>query len=217
MFNFTVLHTETTNQSRKNLCSICVVEYVNGEEVVSSHWLVKPPEMKFDAGAKYRHRIIESDLTNKKNLYELREDIFPWLENKTIIAFNANHSIDCIYEAFDELRPKSGDESAGKSLPVFEFICLHTMIWNIFDDVTVKQLNEICELVGYDIDIHDEISKARGCGFVFNHVASKMHAINFHDIKKGADIIFGERMDSYIHSKDAFSLRQKARGAPRNR
>ena len=199
MFDFTAVNVETTNNTRKNVCSICLIEYKNKTEVDRRHWMVKPDNYKFDKVAHYRHGIKEDDLLDKPDLYDVWGEIVPYLDGKTLIAFPGNYTVECLIDSYNTRRLIREKELRNNTLPVFEYICIHLLMHQLFADINEPHIEGMCKNIGVKIDIFNEYSKTQALSDLLNHSINRFGFNNFHELKKRADITIGERTNFLIH------------------
>ncbi|MDR1761672.1 MAG: hypothetical protein LBR55_04415 [Bacteroidales bacterium] len=115
MFDFTVLHTELAKNSKSSICAVSIAHYENGEKASSKTWLIKPPK-GFDKSQTHEYSIKETDVKDSPTFDKVWSEIKSHLENKLIIAFNANYQIANLIGTYEYYRTTAKQKSENGDL-----------------------------------------------------------------------------------------------------
>lgn len=137
--DFIALDVETAIGKRWSICQIGLAIVENGELKQTISELIQPPNNEY---SKYNTKIhgITSDMTHDKpNFPEIWRKIYPIIENKKLVAHNAEFDINCLHQTLDYY-----------NLEIPNFDCDCTL------NLTGQSLNEACASYNVSLDNHHD-------------------------------------------------------------
>ena len=99
--NFVALDLETANSKRSSICQIGITEVINGKPLPPHSWLVQPEGNIYDSMNIYIHGITPDDTQNSPAFPEIWKAVYPYLQNKIVVAHNTSFDMYALRDAFD--------------------------------------------------------------------------------------------------------------------
>ncbi|MFT8322656.1 MAG: exonuclease domain-containing protein [Bacillus sp. (in: firmicutes)] len=112
--DFIAIDFEIANENMDSACSIGLAYVENNEVVKEQYFLIKPPNLKFDARFTAVHGIKQEDVIGKKNFEEVWEQIKEDFSSSLIVAHNAQFDMSVLYCSL---------KTYGIKAPNFEYVC----------------------------------------------------------------------------------------------
>lgn len=160
MHTFTAIDFELATSEYTSVCSVGVVNVVEGKIVNEFYSLVQPPNNKFMWQTTRVHGIKAKDTKDAPTFDQLFPTLIPLLINQKMVAHN---------EAFDRAVLQRTLAYYG-----LEFATLHLPDkWECTSDIYRKagflktKLSVCCSLMGIELDHHDALSDARGSALLY--------------------------------------------------
>jgi DNA polymerase III subunit epsilon len=160
METFTAIDFELATSDYTSVCSVGIVNVVNGEIVNEFYSLVQPPNNKYMWQTTRVHGIKSKDTASAPTFKELFEQIAPILANERMVAHN---------EAFDRAvlqRTMKLYNLDYKTLNLPEKWECTSLIYREKGFPKTK-LSICCQLMGINLDHHDALSDARAAALLY--------------------------------------------------
>lgn len=154
LMNFTSIDFETANNKRNSACSVAVVVIENGRMIDSYSSLIKPPEMIFEEGNINIHGITPDMVKNAPTFAEIWTDLRRFLENRIVIAHNANFDMSVLRNCIWEYKLDK---------PNFYTACTVQIAKRVWPDLINHKLNTMGEFFQIKFKHHDALDDAKVC------------------------------------------------------
>jgi len=92
-FRLVAIDFETANEMMSSACALGLAIVENNRIVDAKHWLIRPPELRFNRFNTSLHKITAKDVEKKPEFYRVWPSIKKYLEGNIIIAHNASFDI----------------------------------------------------------------------------------------------------------------------------
>ena len=203
MFDFTALHIENATDKPYSICAISLVSFIDGKVSEKKSWKLQPPQNKYEKSNTHRHGISEIDTIHCPLFPDIYLKLKSYLNSKLIVCFNANYNVDCLLKTFDYYRNKALASKNNKTdcsysfmenqtFPQFDFISLHTIIYNLFSDIPSNKLDEICSSIGIKANSKDISTLPIAICDLIQAIMSAAKLNNFLALKHSAEITVGQ-------------------------
>lgn len=160
MHTFTAIDFELATSDYTSICSVGIVNVVEGEIVNEFYSLVQPPNNKFMWQTTRVHGIKAKDTKDAPTFEKLFPMIAPFLANQKMVAHN---------EAFDRSVLSRTMKQCGLDYSVLNL----PEKWECTSEIYRKggflktKLSVCCQLMGIELDHHDALSDARGSALLY--------------------------------------------------
>lgn len=180
--DFTAIDFETATSKYSSICSmgICVVE--NNKIVEKKDFLIKPEPFEFNDYNILIHGITPSDVCNCKTFDCYWNKIKPYLENKTIIAHNAQFDVGALRAVLD---------CFGIDYPTFSYICTVKLSQKAYPELESHKLNYLSEALGINFNHHVALDDAYACASVLLRILEDFNLNSLSEIEEKFDIGIG--------------------------
>jgi len=194
MVNFTTMQIELANGGMTSLCSLSLVDYAGKRAVRKNAWLVRPPSMVFTREMTCEHGLTRPKVAGCGNLYQLWDEIAPCLENRIIVADNANHQVKCLIESFMHYyrSESAAPDRALLRFPDFDFVCLFRLLFEAYGE-PINPTIRLCPRLGYKATRKSGLSMAMGCGLLVNKLFDDLEVADFMELKRKLNFTIEER------------------------
>ncbi|OWZ83326.1 exonuclease domain-containing protein [Natranaerobius trueperi] len=152
--DFVAIDFETANSSRGSACALGIVVVERGEIKEKKHWLIRPKNMDFKPYNIYIHGIKPEDVKNKPEFNRLWDEVYPYLEEKLIIAHNASFDISVLRHVLDEY---------DIPYPNFDYMCTQKLAEKAWPNLQKYRLNYIADTLGVNFKHHDALEDSYAC------------------------------------------------------
>lgn len=181
--DFTAIDFETATSGFASICSmgICVVE--GGRVVEKRDFLIKPEPFEFN---KYNIMIhgITPDMVADKGTFDCYwEEIKPYLENKIIVAHNAQFDIGALRAACDTFQI---------AYPSFSYICTVKLSQKAYPELPCHKLNVLCDELGISFNHHVALDDAYACAAVLQNILDDFGLDSLDEIESKFEIGIGK-------------------------
>lgn len=150
--NFTAIDFETANGKRTSACSLGVAVVENLEIIETRYWLIRPEPFEFNYFNALMHGLTENILWDKPLFCEHWEEIKPYLEDKILVAHNAEFDISVLTRTL---------EFYDLPLPDLNYICTYKASQKVFNDTPNHQLRTLAESLNIQFEHHDALEDAK--------------------------------------------------------
>ena len=155
--NFVAIDFETANSNRSSPCSLGISVVENSKIVLKKEWLIKPYNNHYNQKNIEIHNITPEMTINEPEFYQLWDEIKPYLENKLILAHNANNMEYKVLKNTLELYKIPFNELD------FQFVDTLSLSKSLFSWLKDYKLSTICRLLGISFNqdyIHNSLYDA---------------------------------------------------------
>ncbi|RIH64320.1 hypothetical protein D1164_14595 [Mariniphaga sediminis] len=135
--DFIALDVETAIGKRWSICQIGIAIVENGELKQTITELIQPPNNEYSRHNTNIHGITSEMTADKPKFPEIWEKIYPIIENKKLVAHNAEFDINCLHQTLDYY-----------DLDIPNFDCDCTL------NLTGQSLNEACASFNVSLENH---------------------------------------------------------------
>ncbi|HDF2960442.1 TPA: 3'-5' exoribonuclease [Clostridioides difficile] len=165
--NFVAIDFETANSERSSACSIGYAIVENGEIVKTGEHLIKPEPFYFDGYNTYLHGIDEEMVSNKSNIVETWNELYPYFKEKIIVAHNAS---------FDMSVLRCGFDAFSVDYPNLNYICTY----KLSEKTWINELNYKLDTLAEKFDIEFRHHNAEEDAIVSAKIL--LNILNTHDV-----------------------------------
>jgi DNA polymerase III subunit epsilon len=156
---------ETANEMMSSACALGIA-IIDGNKITTvKHWLIKPPELRFNYFNSSLHGISVKDVEKKPEFYRIWPSIRKYLEGNIIIAHNAG---------FDMAVLKSTLRVYRIEIPELYYacsVCLSRKVWKGFDNY---RLNTVAGNLEISFKHHNAKEDAQACASIAITAAEKL-------------------------------------------
>ncbi|UOR10546.1 3'-5' exonuclease [Halobacillus amylolyticus] len=172
--NFVAIDFETANSSRSSVCSIGLVEYVNGELVDEYYTLVKPQQNFFNGINTGIHGITEEDVANEKEFNQLwEEEIRGKLDGKLVVAHNASFDMSVLRNVLDDYQ---------LPYPTLTYNCTVNIAKKTWLNLTSYNLKTLSQYLNIQLDHHHALEDAEASAIVLLKACEYHAASNINEL-----------------------------------
>lgn len=158
---------ETANEMMSSVCALGIA-VTDGNKITSAkHWLIKPPELRFNYFNSCLHSITEKDVEKKPEFFRIWPSVRKYLDGSIIIAHNAG---------FDMAVLKSVLRVYRIDIPELYYactVCLSRKVWKGFDNY---RLNTVAKNLEISFKHHNAKEDACACANIAINAAEKLEA-----------------------------------------
>ena len=158
---------ETANEMMSSACALGIAIIDGNKITAAKHWLIKPPELRFNYFNSCLHGITAKDVEKKPEFYRIWPSIRKYLEGNIIIAHSAG---------FDMTVLKSTLRVYQIEIPELYYactVCLSRKVWKGFDNY---RLDTIAENLAISFQHHNAKEDACVCASIAITAAEKLGA-----------------------------------------
>lgn len=197
--DFVAIDVETAQGKRWSICQIGITEVVGGEIRETITELIQPPDNKYLKGNINIHGITPEMTEHKPTFPEIWEKICQRIENKKLVAHNANFDIDCLKQTLNYYNI---------NIPHFDYDCTYKG--------SGMTLDEACEAYNIELKHHhhagcDSEACAKLClklrnGEIPNKVIRKSTPkVRYNQTHEGHDKLKGDILKPDLENADSNS------------
>ena len=181
--NFTAIDFETATSVYSSICSmgICVVE--NNKVVERRDILIRPEPFEFKEYNTKIHGIEPYMVENKGKFCDCWDEIKPYLENKTIIAHNAQFDVGALRATLDLF---------GIEYPTFDYLCTVKLSQKAYPELQSHKLNNLGTALGIEFEHHQAGEDAYACACVLLKILKDYKLDSIQDIVDKFEIGVGK-------------------------
>ena len=149
--DFVAIDVETAIGKRWSICQIGLAIVENGELKQTVNELIQPPNNEYSIWNTKIHGITANKTSDKPTFPEIWEKIYPIIENKKLVAHNADFDINCLHQTLDYYNIE---------IPNFDCDCTYRK--------TGQNLNDACASFNISLDNHhDACCDAEACARLY--------------------------------------------------
>jgi DNA polymerase-3 subunit epsilon len=164
---------ETANEMMSSACALGIAVIDENKITSVKHWLIKPPELRFNYFNSCLHSITAKDVEKKPEFYRIWPSIKKYLEGNIIIAHNAG---------FDMAVLRSTLRVYQIEIPELYYactVCLSRKVWKEFDNY---KLNTVAKNLEINFRHHNAKEDACACAGIAITAAEKLSVGSFFEL-----------------------------------
>lgn len=189
--DFVAIDFETATSAPTSICSmgICIVE--NNFITDVKEILIKPTPFEFCEYNILIHGITPMMVKNKPTFDECFDEIFPYINGKTVIAHNASFDIGAMRSCIELFRLKC---------PTFRYMCTVQLSQKAYPNLPSHKLNSLCDEFGITFSHHHANDDAYACSRVLLKTASDFNLNSFEELSEKFSVRLNN-MSPEIHKR----------------
>jgi DNA polymerase-3 subunit epsilon len=164
---------ETANEMMSSACALGIAIIDDNKIVASKHWLIKPPELRFNYFNSCLHGITAKDVEKKPEFYRIWPSIRKYLEGNLIIAHNAGFDMGVLKSVLRVYQIEIPELYYGCT------VCLSRKIWAGFDNY---RLSTVAKNLEISFKHHDAREDACACASIAISAAEKLGAVSLAEL-----------------------------------
>ncbi len=180
--NFIAIDFETATSSVNSICSmgICTVE--NNKVIETKEILIKPDPFEFNEYNIKIHNITPEMVINKPTFDKLWKEIYPYLNDRIVVAHNASFDIGALISALNHYHLE---------FPNFKYLCTVKLSQKAYPELPGHKLNMLAEFLGIDFDHHHAGDDSYVCAEVLLKILKDFNLDSLSDIEERFQIGIG--------------------------
>ncbi len=180
--NFVAIDFETATSDFTSVCSlgICMVE--NNVITKRKEILIRPVPFEFND---YNIRIhgITPDMVEYKPTFDMYwDDVKPYLENKLVIAHNADFDVGALCATLEYYKIP---------FPTFDYLCTVKLSQKAYPELTSHKLNNLCDALGISFHHHQAYDDAYACARVLLRILEDYSLLSLDELEECFEIEIG--------------------------
>ena len=164
---------ETANEMPSSACSLGIAVINGGKITATKHWLIKPPELRFNFFNTYLHNIKEKDVENKPEFYRIWPSIKKYLDGSIVIAHNASFDIGVLRAILKVYRLE---------IPRFYYTCTVNLSRRVWTGLKNYRLNTVAENLDISFKHHNAKEDAFACASIALKAAKHSNVKTFAEL-----------------------------------
>ena len=186
--NFVSIDFETATSGKGSICSmgICVVS--DGEVTERKEMLIKPYPFEFSDYNIQIHNITPEMVIDKPTFDEYWNEIFPYLNDRIIVAHNAQFDIGALLNVLEHYKIE---------FPKFDYLCTVKLSQKAYPELESHKLNNLAEALGIDFSHHQAGDDAYACAMVLVKIMKDFNLKTLTDIEEKFEIGIGHIYPGY--------------------
>ncbi len=164
---------ETANESPTSACSLGIAVIENNAITALKHWLIKPPEMRFNNFNTYLHNISEKDVEKKPEFYRIWPAVKKFIEGKIIIAHNASFDIGVLQSILKVYRIDA---------PELFYACTVSLSRRVWKDLENYKLKTVAKNLEISFNHHNAKEDAFACASIAIEAVKNLNVRNFPEL-----------------------------------
>lgn len=191
--NFVCVDFETANSQKNSICEIGIVVVKDGEIDEKISYLVRPQISYFKVRNVKAHGIKPEMVEFKPEFNDIWGEIEMYFNKTMVFAHNASFDISVLRAALDLYELKTPD---------FDFLCSYRIAQRAWKGFDSYRLQDICESMGIEIDLHNAASDAHGCAKMMIKLMKDFKFENYEELCEEFQIQMGKvSPEIYIPTK----------------
>lgn len=180
--DFVAIDFETATSNYTSVCSLglCVVE--NSQVTQRKEILIKPEPFEFNDYNIKIHGITPDMVENMPTFDKYWESLKPYLENKTVIAHNADFDVGALCATLEYFRIP---------FPTFDYLCTVKLSQKAYPELKSHKLNKLCDALGIKFHHHQAYDDAYACAMVMLRVLEDYSLISLDEVEECFEIGIG--------------------------
>jgi DNA polymerase III subunit epsilon len=170
--DFLTIDFETANEKRYSACSLGMVIVEKGRITDIRHWLIKPPEMRFNSFNMALHGITPEDVCDKPEFNALWFEIKDYFKGRLVFAHNAGFDIYVLRDLLDYYNI---------SYPDIRYSCtvnLSRKVWNLNN----YKLKTVANYLNCEFNHHIASEDAKVCAEIVLNSCKETDSANIEEL-----------------------------------
>lgn len=180
--NFVAIDFETATSGISSICSMGICTVQNGKISEQREILIKPDPFEFNDFNIKIHGITPDDVAAEPTFDKLWKEIFPYLNDRFIIAHNASFDIGALVAVMNKY---------SLPFPNFRYLCTVKLSQKAFPDLPHHKLNNMAEALGISFLHHHAAEDAYVCAMIMLRIMEKFGLRSVEDIENRFNIGIG--------------------------
>jgi len=164
---------ETANENPSSVCALGIAVIENNTITALKHWLIKPPELRFNFFNTCLHNISAKDVEKKPEFYRIWPAVKKYLEGKIIIAHNASFDIGVLQSVLKVYRLDA---------PELYYACTVNLSRRVWKNLDNYKLNTVAKSLEINFNHHNAKDDAFACASIAIKAAKDLNAKNFPEL-----------------------------------
>lgn len=164
---------ETANEMISSACALGIAVIEDNKIVAAKHWLIKPPELRFNYFNSCLHGITTKDVEKKPEFYRVWPSIKKYLEGNIIIAHNAG---------FDMAVLRSVLRVYQIEIPELYYACTVCLSRKVWKGLENYRLSTVADSLTISFQHHNAKEDACACARIAINAAEKLGAGSFSEL-----------------------------------
>jgi len=164
---------ETANEMMSSACALGIAVIEGNRITAVKHWLIKPPELRFNYFNSSLHSITSKDVEKKPEFYRIWPSIRKYLDGNIIIAHNAG---------FDMAVLKSILRVYQIEIPELYYACTVRLSRKVWKGFRNYRLNTVAENLAISFMHHNAKEDAFACASIAITAAEQLRAVSFFEL-----------------------------------
>ncbi len=142
--DFVAIDFETANEKRNSVCELGIAIVEDYKIIESKSWLIRPPELRFNAFNTFIHGISEKDVVNQPEFDALWEDVKNYFDVNLILAHNASFDLCVLRNVLDSYSIPYPDVKYTCSYIISKKVWKGLLSYNLKNLADMLNLNSAC-------------------------------------------------------------------------
>lgn len=155
--NFVAIDFETATSGAKGICSMGICTVCNNKVIETKEILIKPEPFEFNEYNIKIHNITPEMVINKPTFDEYWNEIYPYLNDRLIIAHNASFDIGALINSLNNYNI---------TFPDFKYLCTVKLSQKAYPELECHKLNAMAEYLNVDFSHHKAAEDAYVCAMI---------------------------------------------------
>ena len=145
MMDFVAIDFETATSGANSICSMGICTVSGGKIKERKELLIRPEPFEFNEYNIKIHNITPDMVIDKPTFKEYWNEIFPYLNDRIVIAHNASFDIGALLKTLDMYKIE---------FPNFSYLCTVKLSQKAYPELESHKLNAMAEFMGIDFSHH---------------------------------------------------------------
>ncbi len=180
--DFVAIDFETATSNYTSVCSlgICVVE--NNVITDRKEILIRPVPFEFNEFNIKIHGITPEMVEDKPTFDMYWDSVKPYLENKTVIAHNADFDVGALCATLEYFKIP---------FPTFDYLCTVKLSQKAYPELPSHKLNNLCDALDIHFHHHRAYDDAYACAKVLLRILEDYSLLSLEDIEECFEMDIG--------------------------
>lgn len=173
--DFVAIDFETATSAYTSVCSlgICVVK--NSRIAERKEILIRPEPFEFNEYNIKIHGITPDMVADKPAFDRYWDTVKPYLENKTVIAHNADFDVGALCATLEHFHIP---------FPTFDYLCTVKLSQKAYPELKSHKLNSLCDALGIKFHHHQAYDDAYACAMVMLRILEDYSLLNLGEVEE---------------------------------
>lgn len=143
--DFVAIDFETATSGANSICSMGICTVSDGKIKERKEFLIRPEPFEFNEYNIKIHNITPEMVIDKPTFKEYWNEIFPYLNDRIVVAHNASFDIGALLKTLDMYKIE---------FPNFSYLCTVKLSQKAYPELESHKLNAMAEFMGIDFSHH---------------------------------------------------------------